>query len=568
MTLSRPLPAGPGTAPGHGPDPDAGPPLVSVRGLRIATTGGTPLVHGVDLDLVAGATVGIVGESGSGKTLTAMAVAGLLPRGVTVTGGRIAVDGRDVTVRSPAERRALLRDTFGVVFQNPAVSLNPRLTIGRQLREALPDADRRSRARAWRRSLELLEHVGVPRAAQRLRAYPHELSGGLNQRVVIATAIARDPRVLVADEATTALDVSVQQQVLDLLDRLRDELRLGVLLVSHDIGVIADRAGQVVVMQDGAVVERGGTGDVLDRPQDGYTRRLLAAVPRLDVPSPAGPPADAPVLLAGRGLVRDFPVAGRRGTRLRAVDHVDITLRAGQALGVVGESGSGKTTLARILVGIDPGHGGTLTAFGGPVTGRVPARRRQLRRVQYVFQDPYAALDPRQTVAESIAEPIELAGTRDQRDRVPGRVAELLDDVQLARDLGGRRPHELSGGQRQRVVIARALALEPDVLIADEPVSALDLSVQAGILDLLARLRAERDLTYLVISHDLAVVRGLCTDVLVLHDGVEIEQGPTDDVFTAPAAGYTRRLLDAVPGRSRQGSPPELHPAIPRKDNP
>lgn len=547
--------------PAQGARPETAP-MLEVTGLRAGLADGTELLHGIDFSLAPGRSLGIVGESGSGKTLTAMAVVGLLPRGVAATSGSIKVAGREAFGRDAATRRALLRDTFGVVFQNPAVSLNPRLTVWQQLREALPPAVRRSRARSYARSLELLEQVGVGHAADRLRAFPHELSGGQNQRIVIAMAIARSPRVLVADEATTALDVSVQKQVLDLIDRLRQELNLGLILVSHDIGVIADRTDDVLVLQDGSVVEHGPTARVLGAPRHEYTRGLLDAIPRLDAVAPAGAGHGQPVVvLEGRGLTREFPVPGRRGQRVRALDGVDISLREGQALGVVGESGSGKTTLARILVGLDRPGQGELAAFGRPVTGRtVPRRRRWLFDVQHVFQDPYAALDPRQTVREIIAEPIELSGSPEQKARKRETVLELLDDVRLPRSYGGRKPDQLSGGQRQRVVIARALALRPKVLVADEPVSALDLSVQAAILDLLAALRADRDLTYLVISHDLAVIRQLCTDVVVMRDGKVVERGSTEEIFTSPRDAYTRQLLDAIPGgdwfRSPSGSNP------------
>ena len=527
-------------------------PLLDVRGLTVATTRGAELVQDITFSVTAGSSLGIVGESGSGKTMTAMAVAGLLPPTVAVTAGSIRVAGRDVTSRTDTERRELLHDTFGVVFQNPTVALNPRLTIGTQLREALSPEFGRNRSLARARSLELLDHVGVPRAAERLTAYPHELSGGLNQRIVIAMAVARRPKILIADEATTALDVSVQKQVLDLIDRLRAELDLAVLLVSHDMGVIADRTDDVLVLQDGKRVEQGPVVQVIAEPKHAYTRTLLDAVPRLDAAAPPQPPDDRPVLVEARDLVRTFPAHGQGHGVIRAVDHVDLTLRSGQALGVVGESGSGKTTLARILVGLDRPDQGRLNALGTPIRGATIARRRrQLRDVQYIFQDPWSALDPRQTVREIVAEPIRIAGTPDQRRHADRLVADLLEDVRLPVSYAERKPHQLSGGQRQRVVIARALALGPRVVVADEPVSALDLSVQATVLDLLTRLREEHDLSYIVISHDLAVVKQLCTDVIVMRDGRVVESGRTDDLFTAPTDPYTRLLLDAISGRDR-----------------
>ena len=523
--------------------------VLEVNDLHVGTSR-KELVHGVSFALEAGKSVGIVGESGSGKTMTAMAVAGLLPAGVRATGGSICVDGREAIDRNGRLRRQLLRDDFGVVFQNPTVSLNPRLTIGDQLHEALADDVRRDRRASARRAVELLDHVGIARPQERLRAYPHELSGGLNQRAVIAIAIARSPRILIADEATTALDVSVQRQVLDLIDRLRRELQLGVIIVSHDIGVIADRADDVLVMQNGETVEQGPTTRVLHQPAEAYTQSLLAAVPRIDGPLPRRSATVAPPVIEASKIVREFHVPGHRSRKNVAVDGVDLTLREGEALGIVGESGSGKTTLARILVGLDRGYTGDLTAFGQPVrAAHSMARvRRQLRDIQYVFQDPYSSLDPRQTVAEIIAEPIELSGTREQKARKKALVSELMEDVRLPQEFATRKPHQLSGGQRQRTVIARALALDPKVLVADEPVSALDLSVQKRILDLLDALREERNLSYVVISHDLGVIRRLCTDVVVMRDGVVVERGTTESIFSDPHDPYTRLLLEAIPG--------------------
>ena len=552
------------------------PPLLEVTDLR-TRIGTATVVDGVTLSVAAGEVLGLVGESGSGKTLTALTIAGLLPRAAQVTGGRVALGGRDLLALSGRHRRAVLADEVGVVFQNPTVALNPRMTVGAQLREALPAPVRRDRAGAHRRVLELLDHVGVDRAVERLSSFPHELSGGLNQRVVIAIAIARSPRLLIADVPTTALDVSVQAQVLDLVDRLVAELGLGVLLVTHDIGVVADRADRVAVLHDGRVVETGPTRDVLGAPAHPRTRRLLAQVPALGdpapervlrnrVPRPCAPggfspseplpgPADAP-LVALHGASRVFPAAGGRPP-LSAVDGVDMAVHAGQALGLVGESGSGKTTLARLVVGLDLPTAGTVAHEGRDATTlRGPEFRRWRRDVQYVFQDPYGSLDPRQTVGRSVAEPLELSGTAEERASAGERVARLLAEVELPAEFASRRPHQLSGGQRQRVAIARALALDPRLVVADEPVSALDLSVQATILALLRRLRETRGLTYIVISHDLAVVKGLCTDVAVMRGGRIVEHGPTDRVFAAPQHPYTAALLAAIPGRGLPGRAP------------
>jgi len=534
-------------------------PVLDVRGLvvglRDATPDTVPLVRGVDLAVRPGQSVGLVGESGSGKTLTALAVAGLLPSGVRVLQGAVEVAGCEVLDLPGRDARAHLSRHVGVVFQNPTPSLNPRLRIRVQLREALPAGTPRGEARE--RAADLLRLVGIDDVDKTLAAFPHELSGGLNQRVVIAIALARSPQLLVADEPTTALDVSVQAQVLDLIDDLRSRLGLGVLLVSHDIGVIADRTDHVHVMSGGVVVESGPTHEVLAHPQHEYTQRLLAAVPSrlpraVAVAAPDELPDDPDAQLVVRDLRRSFVVRGRDGrVRHAALDGVDLTVARGQSLGIVGESGSGKTTLARIVTGLETADGGSVTFEGTDLRAQTRTERRRWRRhVQYVFQDPYASLDPRLTIAQTLREPLQL--NRDDLDRgqVERRVDELLDEVELPRGFRHRRPDELSGGQRQRVGIARALASEPTLVVADEPVSALDLSVQARILALLARLRAERGLTYLFISHDLGVVRFLCDDVVVLRHGRVVERGRTDAVLRDPQHPYTRSLVDAVPGRS------------------
>ncbi|MFC5950492.1 dipeptide ABC transporter ATP-binding protein [Pseudonocardia lutea] len=528
-----------------------GHPLLEVTDLRTRIKE-ADVVDGVSLTVGRGETVGLVGESGSGKTLTALSVVGLLPRAARVVGGRVALDGQDLLALTDKRRRAMLADDVGVIFQNPTVALNPRLTVGAQLREALPAGLRRDRAGARRRVVELLDQVGIARGAERLTAYPHEFSGGLNQRIMIAIAIARSPRLLVADEPTTALDVSVQAQVLDLLDTLRADLGLGVLLVTHDVGVVADRADRVAVMHAGRIVEQATTAEVLERPAHERTRSLLANVPRLDDPAPPPVAAGGRPVLEVRGAVRQFRSGG--GAPIRAVDGVDLVLHPGQALGLVGESGSGKTTLARLVVGLDrPTEGTVLHDGDDPHTLDGAGRARWRRRVQYVFQDPYGSLDPRLTVDRIIGEPIELSGTPAERRARRERIEELLAEVDLPASFAARRPDQLSGGQRQRVAIARALALDPTLVVADEPVSALDLSVQATILALLRRLRETRGLTYVVISHDLAVIKGLCTDVAVMQGGRIVERGPTEEVLGRPEHPYTASLLAAVPGRRLAG---------------
>jgi len=526
-------------------------PVLRVRGLRVGTVEpDRTIVHGIDLDLRPGQSVGLVGESGSGKTLTAMAIARLLPRGIRQQGGEIELAGTDLVALPARVADRRVTADVGVVFQNPTPALNPRLRIATQLAEALPAGLRRRERRE--RSAELLRQVHIPDVDKTLGAFPHELSGGLNQRVVIAMALARSPRLLIADEPTTALDVSVQAQVLDLVDELRERLRLGVLLVSHDIGVIADRTDHIHVMSAGRVVESGATGEVLRNPRHEYTRQLLAAVPaNLPRPRPAAASTQDAPLLQVTGLRRAFTVRGPAGrTRHTALAGVDLTVRGGESIGVVGESGSGKTTLARIVVGLEAADAGAVSFRGADPRGLSGGARRAWRRdVQYIFQDPYGSLDPRLTVADILAEPLELQGISTGRRDLAGRIAALLDEVELPHDFRHRLPGELSGGQRQRVGIARALATEPSLVVADEPVSALDLSVQARILRLLGRLRQERNLTLLFISHDLGVVEYLCDDLVVMRRGEIVETGRTRDVLTAPRHDYTRTLLDAVPGR-------------------
>ncbi len=524
--------------------------LLTVEDLVIHFGRGSAVpVDGVSFSVDHDETLGLVGESGSGKTLSAMAVAGLLPDRARIERGRIRLGELDLLALDGDRGRRERARRIGVVFQNPTTALNPRLTVGTQLREALPELGRRA---AGRRAVELLGDVGIPHPADRLLDYPHELSGGLAQRVVIALALAREPELLIADEPTTALDVTVQAGILDLIDRLRAERGLSVLLVSHDMAVIAQRAQRVVVLRHGVVEESGAVAAVLSAPSSDYTRDLIESVPRIDDGAPRSDAiADAPPIVSVTDLRRSFvirrgfPGLAKRQDRV-ALDHVTFDVLPRQRVGIVGESGSGKSTLARAVVGLDRKYGGTVRYRGAAVKGLPRAQRRVWRRsVQFVFQDPYAALDPRIRVSASIAEPLRIQHGRRKDERE--RVLALLDEVGLARELADRLPGQLSGGQRQRVVIARALALDPDVLVADEAVSALDVSVQARILKLLHRLSEERGLTLLFISHDLAVIRELCDRTIVLRHGVVVEDRPTEDVFTAPAHPYTAELLAAAP---------------------
>ena len=522
--------------------------VVEDLAIRFAGSSARP-VEGVSFEVGRNETLGLVGESGSGKTLSAMAVAGLLPERARVDRGRIELGGVDLLALEGDAGRRVLSTRIGVVFQNPTTALNPRLTVGAQVREALPGV---SRAAATRRAIELLGDVGIPHPADRLLDFPHELSGGLAQRVVIALALAREPELLIADEPTTALDVTVQAGILDLLDRLRAERDLGVLLVSHDMAVIAERAQRVVVLRRGIVEEHGTVADVLRAPASDYTRDLIQSVPRVDDEAPPSVAiVDAPPIISVQDLRRSFvirhgfPGIAKRQERV-ALDGVSLEFLPQQRVGIVGESGSGKSTLARAIVGLDRGYEGQVR-YRGSVLGRLSRadRRRWRRSVQFVFQDPYAALDPRMRVATLIAEPLRVQYGRRRDERA--RVLALLDEVGLSHEFADRLPGQLSGGQRQRVVIARALALDPDVLVADEAVSALDVSVQARILRLLHRLSDQRGLTLLFISHDLAVIRQLCDRTVVMRHGKVVEDRPTEDVFTTPAHPYTAELLAAAP---------------------
>jgi len=544
--------------------------VLDVQGLRVSydsRAGRREVVHGVDVSVGEGAVVALVGESGSGKSTTAHALIGLLPEGGRVDGGSIALGGVDITGWSQQRLRAVRGAQVGLVPQDPVSSLDPVRPIGVQVGEVLRLHGVRSAAVRRARVLELLERVGLDDPALRARQYPHELSGGMRQRVLIATAIALRPRLIIADEPTSALDVTVQRRILDLIDDLRREEGTSVLLVTHDLGVAADRAQRIVVLNQGRVVEQGPSAGILSSPADVYTRQLLADAPALAVgdfrrPAPAlflrdaaAAAAENPYVIVADGLVKEFAVHGRGREPFRAVDDVSFQVRRGTTHALVGESGSGKTTTARLVTRfLQPdagrielvGSSGELADIGGL---RGEGLRRLRRRIQLVYQNPFSSLDPRQNVAQIVAEPLHnfREGTRAERS---ARAAELLDRVALPADLLERTPRELSGGQRQRVAIARALAIRPDVVVLDEAVSALDVTVQARILELLESLQQELGLTYLFISHDLAVVRRISHTVSVMRRGRVVEAGSTEDIFTSPAHEYTRELLAAVPGRS------------------
>ena len=554
--------------------------LLEITGLRVAF-GDTEVVHGVDLRVLAGERVAVVGGSGSGKSTTALAVLGLLPGGGRVTGGRIALRGEDVTHPGEARLRRLRGREVGLVPQDPMSNLNPVLRVGRQVAETLVVHGKASRREAPARAVEILAQVGLPDPARQARQYPHEFSGGMRQRVLIAIALACRPELLIADEPTSALDVTVQQQILDRLDTLTRELGTAMLLVTHDLGLAAERADRVVVLADGRVVESGPTRDVLTAPRHEYTRRLVAAAPslapvaRAEAPvepaALAGPalawpalaepaavagagagagaasgPAPVPPVLALHGVSKEYPGRGRGGL-VRVVDDVSFEVSRGRTTSVVGESGSGKTTVARMVLGLVPVSSGTIRLDGDDIVGmRGPRLRAARRAMQPVFQDPYGSLDPMFSVERLVAEPLRIFGVGDRSARA-ARVRELLDQVALPAATAQRFPNELSGGQRQRVAIARALALDPALVVCDEAVSALDVLVQDQILRLLRTLQEQLGVSYLFISHDLAVVREISHDVVVMRQGKVVEQGPVEQVLESPSMPYTRQLLAAVP---------------------
>ncbi|MFH8611732.1 dipeptide ABC transporter ATP-binding protein [Streptomyces sp. NPDC018029] len=603
-------------------------PLLTIDDLSVDITSRERTVHALDgvcLTLAPGEALGIVGESGCGKTMTALSVLGLLPPGGAITGGRVLFDGQDLAAAPAPVLQDVRGDSIGMVFQDPLTSLNPTMTIGAQVAEPLllhrPGIGRKE---AWARAQEMLRLVGMPQPAERMKAYPHQLSGGMRQRVAIAMALVCEPKLLIADEPTTALDVTTQHQILELVDELRTRLGMAMILVTHDLGVIANRVDRVAVMYAGRIAEQADVRDLFAHPRHRYTEALFAALPERaadrgtelhtipglppnlavrptgcrfaprctfatdecrageppltddgvrgaahrfacfhpvpeeaaseeDVVTPAAVPATAApgaVLLELDALVKEFPLKGGAFSRSRgtvsAVGGVSLSIRKGETYGMVGESGCGKTTLGRIVAGLDDPTGGAVRFEGAdPARMSRAERRAHRRRVQLMFQDSTAAMDPRMRVGEILREPLVIqgVGNRTEQEKL---VADLLDAVGLPRGAVHRYPHEFSGGQRQRLGLARALTLSPDLVVADEPVSALDVSVQAQILNLMRELQRERGLTYLFISHDLAVVRHLADTVGVMYLGKLVESGPAEQVYAHPLHPYTRGLLDTV----------------------
>jgi ABC-type glutathione transport system ATPase component len=549
-------------------------PFLSVEDLAIefATDHGpVSALRGVSFAMERGEVLGVVGESGSGKTVACRSIMRLLAENGRIVSGRIRFEGDDVLAFDQAALRKLRGERIAMIFQNPSTHLDPLQPVGLQVGEALRVHHGLDARKARRRAIELLADMRIPDPERRVDAYPHELSGGMRQRVMIAAALACRPSLLIADEPTTALDVTVQAQILDLLRQLRKEHGLSIVLVSHDLGVVAEMCDRVVVMKDGQVVEAGPVAQVIEQPQADYTRRLIASQPALMKPAERASRPNEPPILALDGLRVEFHQPRRLVDWLRrnpphvikAVDGISLTVDRGGALGIVGESGSGKSTIARAIVGLAPVLGGQIIFEQAPIQALSPAERQKFRRaVQMVFQDPFTSLNPSYTVAQTLAEPLRHHRICPEAE-IPARVAALMSRVELSAELLARRPSQLSGGQRQRVGIARALALEPKLIIADEVTSALDVTIQAQILGLFEKLRQSMNLTLILISHDLAVVRHLCEQVAVMRNGRLVEVGTTEQIFAAPRESYTRDLLAAIPrmGRRRSGAEPAALPA-------
>lgn len=541
--------------------------VLSVRDLKVSARsdqGLLPLVDGLSFDLHRGETLAIAGESGSGKSITSLACMGLLPEpAVRVTGGSIRFGETELTTLPEKRMQAMRGARIAMIFQEPMTALNPVMSIGRQLVEAIRAHEPLTVSQARARALEAVKAVRLSQPEKRLEQYPHELSGGMRQRVMIAMAIALRPAVLIADEPTTALDVTVQREVLDLLRDLQKELGTAVILITHDMGVVAEMADRVIVMRKGKMVEAASTVDLFDAPKDPYTRDLLAAVPRIGGGAKRPAPETRDVLVRYDDVSVNFPIRtgllGRVAARVHAVEHVSLEIYRGETLSLVGEFGCGKSTMAKALVGLVP-HQGRIEINGQAMGELGASGRKAIRRdLQIVFQDPMAALDARMTVGELIREPLVIhkIGTPAEQK---ARVRELLERVEMSPSVYNRYPHQFSGGQRQRICIARALALKPKLIVCDESVAALDVSIQAKVLDLLRDLQKESGVTYLFISHDMAVVENISDRVAVMYLGQIVEMGTRAQLFGNPQHPYTRRLLDAVP----VPDPRRERPAAPR----
>ena len=543
-------------------------PLLELKDLKISFTSSTGVVdavRGVNLTIYPGQSVAIVGESGSGKSTTAMAVIGLLPGTGKVTGGTILFNGKDITGLSDKEMQHYRGSDIGLVPQDPMSNLNPVWSIGTQVKESLRANNVVEGSEANKRVVELLQEAGLDDAERRAKQYPHEFSGGMRQRALIGIGLAARPKLLIADEPTSALDVTVQRRILDHLEGLTHELGTAVLFITHDLGLAAERASHLVVMHRGRVVESGPSLDILRDPQHPYTQRLVKAAPSLAsarIQSAQEHGIESSELLAGKAetsdeevirvenLTKEFDIRGEKGAKkkLLAVDDVSFSLRKGSTLALVGESGSGKSTVANMVLNLLDPTSGKVFYKGTDLSTLGSHELFEMRRkLQVVFQNPYGSLDPMYSIYRCIEEPLVVHKTGNRKER-EARVAELLDMVAMPRSTMRRYPNELSGGQRQRIAVARALALNPEVIVLDEAVSALDVLVQNQILQLLAGLQEELDLSYLFITHDLAVVRQTADDVAVMRQGKLVESGTVDEIFANPTESYTRDLIDSVPG--------------------
>jgi len=563
---------------------DPGTPLLSVENLEVAfrtQDGFVPAVRGVSFDIYPGETMAIVGESGSGKSTTAQAIIKLLPGSGQITGGAVRFEGRDLTKLGRSEIEDVRGKLIGMVPQDPMNSLNPVHRIGFQVEETiLANGQADGRRAARKRAIQVLQEAGLADADKRLRQFPHEFSGGMRQRVLIGIGLSSDPKLLIADEPTSALDVTVQKRILDHLETLTAERNTAVLFITHDLGLAAERAENLVVMHRGRIVESGPALEILQNPQHPYTQRLVSAAPSLAsqriqaaVTGSADPLAGklqdttgtvdlasiahteavvAPPVIEFRDVTKVYKLRGSgfRSTDFTAVDRMSFQVPKGSTMAIVGESGSGKSTAAKMLLRLETKTSGSILV-NGQDTDELSRRDLQAlrRQMQPVFQDPYGSLDPLHNIGNTVAEPLRVHGVGDAASR-RARVLEVLDQVALPASVADRYPNELSGGQRQRVAIARALALKPEIVVLDEAVSALDVLVQAQVLNLLAELQSELDLTYLFITHDLAVVRVIADHVCVMEKGRVVEQGTVDDIFANPQQEYTDRLLQAIPGAS------------------
>ncbi|KFL30456.1 microcin ABC transporter ATP-binding protein [Devosia riboflavina] len=520
-------------------------PLLSVRDLTIRF-GAFEAAKKVSFDIAPGETLALVGESGSGKSVTALSILKLLPPSATLE-GTIALDGQNLVSASATQLRGVRGNEVGMIFQEPMSSLNPVHTVGKQIGEILETHQGMRQTAARKRTLELLAEVGIPDPERRVDDYPHQLSGGQRQRVMIAMALANNPKLLIADEPTTALDVTVQAQILALLKKLQRQHGMAMLFITHDLTIVRKIADRVSVMTQGEVVESGPTADIFANPKHAYTQKLLAASPR---GAPVLPKSASPVLVETKDLKVWFPI--KRGLlrrtvgHIRAVDGVDIAIHKGETLGVVGESGSGKSSLGYALLRLIPSDG-KIVILGQDIAGRSGRAMRPMRKhMQIVFQDPFGSLSPRMSVGEIVEEGLKVHMPRLNVAEREAKVVAVLNEVGLDPKAANRYPHEFSGGQRQRIAIARALVLEPDFLVLDEPTSALDISIQAQVIDLLRDVQRRRDLTYLFISHDLRVVKALAHSVVVMRNGRIVEAGPAAAIFARPRDPYTRQLMAAA----------------------